>query len=268
MTENQWPQDGSPTAPPATQRTSGTQSPTPGPGTDASTPEMIKDEAGNVAGQAKDSAANVVETAKTEASNVASEAKTNAKDLLEQAKADITDQAAKQQQKVASGLRSISKELDSMTAAPEQPGVATDLVRQAAERSSSVAAWLEDREPGSLLEELKTFARRRPGAFLLLAAGAGVLAGRLGRSLGAGGNASARTAGPGIPSPATGGQAPGGFTPAAGRTVPPPAVQLPGPEVTTAGYAGGGTTPLEEIGPADTAYPPVDDPLTGSGGPR
>ena len=56
----------------------------------------------------------------------------------------------------------------------------------AAAPSQSVASWLENRDPGSLLEEVKSFARQRPGTFLLVAAGAGLLAGRLGRSLQAG----------------------------------------------------------------------------------
>ena len=136
--------------------------------------------------QAADSAQTVAETAKTEAANVAAEVKTNARDLLHQAKSDLTDQAGTQQQKVAEGLRSVSTELHAMAAASEQPGVATDLVRQAAERSSAVAGWLDGRDPGSLLTEVKSFARQRPGTFLLLAAGAGVLAGRLSRSLSAG----------------------------------------------------------------------------------
>ena len=73
-----------------------------------------------------------------------------------------------------------------MADASDQPGVASDLIRQAAERSQSVASWLDGRDPGSLLTEVKCFARQRPGTFLLLAAGAGVLAGRLGTGLAAG----------------------------------------------------------------------------------
>jgi hypothetical protein len=153
---------------------------------EASRTEAAKGEAADVKRQATDSAQTVAETAKTEAANVAAEVKTNARDLMYQAKSDLTDQAGTQQQKVAEGLRSISTELQTMAAASEQPGVASDLVRQAAERSSAVAGWLDGRDPGSLLTEVKSFARQRPGTFLLLAAGAGVLAGRLSRSLQAG----------------------------------------------------------------------------------
>jgi hypothetical protein len=191
----------------------------------ASKTDAAKDEAADVKRQAADSAQSVAETAKTEAANVAAEVKTNARDLLYQAKSDLTDQAGTQQQKVAEGLRSISTELHTMAAASDQPGVASDLVRQAAERSSAVAGWLDGRDPGSLLTEVKSFARQRPGTFLLLAAGAGVLAGRLSRSLSAG-------------APETGVSAtPASRVPDTGMAVPPPPVQMPAPATTTAGFA-------------------------------
>ncbi len=151
-----------------------------------STTGTAKDEAAAVAGHAAGEAKNVAGTAKAEAANVATEVKTSARGLLQQAKADLTDQAGTQQQKAAEGIRALSSQLHTMADASDQPGVAADLVRQAAERSQSVATWLENRDPGSLLEEVKSFARQRPGTFLLAAAGAGLLAGRLGRSLQAG----------------------------------------------------------------------------------
>ncbi|TLM80256.1 hypothetical protein FDW83_19000, partial [Pseudarthrobacter sp. NamE2] len=93
------------------------------------------------------------------------------------------NQAGSQQQKAAEGIRTISGQLQSMADAPDQQGVASDLIRQAAQRSESVASWLENKQPGDLLSEVQRFARNRPGTFLLLAAGAGVLAGRLTRGL-------------------------------------------------------------------------------------
>ena len=241
MTENQWPQDGSYRTPTATQQTPRRPETTFPPAANGTTPPAVtstdggasktdaaKGEAADVKRQAADSAQTVAETAKTEAANVAAEVKTNARDLLHQAKSDLTDQAGTQQQRVAEGLRSISTELHTMAAASDQPGVATDLVRQAAERSSAVAGWLDGRDPGSLLTEVKSFARQRPGAFLLLAAGAGVLAGRLSRSLSAG-----------APEPAATGAASttGARVPDTGMAVPPPPVQMPAPETTTAGFA-------------------------------
>lgn len=252
MTENQWPQDGSYGAPTATQRTAYDAEPElrqsstfPPASTEApSKTDTAKGEAGEVKQQAADSAQHVTETAKAEAANVAGEVKSNARDLLHQARTDLTAQAGTQQQKAAEGLRSISSELHTMAAASDQPGVATDLIRQAAERSSSVATWLDNRDPGSLLNEVKSFARQRPGTFLLAAAGAGILAGRLSRSLSAGAPETSSAPTAGTPAQYT---PPVTRVPDAGVAVPPPPVTYP--ETTTAGVA-------------DT-YPP--SPLEGSG---
>jgi hypothetical protein len=285
MTENQWPEDSDYTAPPATTGTTGErkattfpsaastsqpQAPVTGDSYGTSRKEAVKEEAGDVARTAAESAQSVAETAKTEAANVASEVKTNARDLLYQARSDLTHQAGAQQQKVATGLRSVSDELHAMALASEQPGVASDLVRQAAERSQAVASWLDGRDPGSLLNEVKSFARQRPGTFLLLAAGAGVLAGRLTRSLSAG--APETTTNRAVSSYGTGTGAYGttadGYTQAGGGTIPTPPVQLPGPATTTAGYDGGapGSAYGDAARPASALDSPqlVEEPWSGN----
>jgi hypothetical protein len=194
MTENQWTSAGQ-ASPQDTDAAFGT-APAAIADTDAgstSKKDAVKDEASNVAGHAAAAAQGVADTAKEEVANVASEVKSSAQDLLSQAKTGLTGQAGTQQQKAAEGIRTISSQLQSMAEAPDQQGIASDLIRQAAQRSEGVASWLENREPGDLLAEVQRFARNRPGTFLLLAAGAGVLAGRLTRSLTAG--ATSQTAG-------------------------------------------------------------------------
>jgi len=213
--------------------------------------DTAKEEAAGVAGAVSDAAGGVVDTAKSEAGNVAHEVKVNARQLLTQTKGELTDQAQVQQQRVAEGLRSISDELSTMANSSQNGGVATDLVQQAAQRSSSIAQWLEGRDPGSLLDEVKGFARRKPGAFLLLAAGAGVLAGRLGRGMADNspmGGASGGTTG------TTTEQTPRAvYYPTQGGAVTPPSVDLPGPTTTTAGY-GSATTTGAATGGAATGY--------------
>ena len=218
-----------------------------------STAETARHEAAEVSRTAADSAQTVAETAKTEAANVAAEVKTNARDFLYRAKSGLTDQAGTQQQRAAEGLRSISSQLHSMASASDQPGVASDFVRQAAERSSAVAGWLDRRDPGSLLDEVKSFARERPGTFLLLAAGAGVLAGRLSRNLSAG---APTTASGGTGARAGAYAAPINRTPDTGAAVPPPPVQLPAPDVTTAGLTGTyPPNPLADEGTESDSWP-------------
>src|SRR4051794_2745963 len=149
----------------------------------ASTASTAKDEAKDVAREGAGAAKHVAGTAAAEVQNVAQEAGAQVKNLAGQLGSNLKDQAGAQQQKVAEGLRSISDELRSMAQGSQQAGPASSLVQQAAHHTEHVATWLEARDPGSLLTEVKAFARRRPGAFLAIAAGAGLLAGRLTRSI-------------------------------------------------------------------------------------
>ncbi|WP_299166912.1 hypothetical protein [uncultured Arthrobacter sp.] len=147
-----------------------------------STKSAAKDEAKDVGRQGADAAKGVAHTAGSEAKNVAHEAGTQAKNLVGEVGSNLKSQANTQQQRVTEGLRSLSDELRSM-ANNSEGGTAQQLVQQVSDRTGSAASWLEGRDPGSLLDEVTGFARRRPGTFLLVAAGAGLLAGRLARGL-------------------------------------------------------------------------------------
>ena len=126
----------------------------------------------------------VASTAADQLGNVASESASQARNLLAEAQSQVRDQASTQKDRAAGSLHTLGDELRSMsdgTAAGTQPGLATDLARQAAEKVQGLATWLEAREPGDLLDEVRGLARRKPGTFLLGAAVAGLLAGRLTR---------------------------------------------------------------------------------------
>jgi len=145
--------------------------------------DAAKGAAQDVAGDAKEKAANVAGTAKEQASNVASEATDHAKQLYGQATETLKEQAADQQQRAAGGLRSIGEQLGRMAENDDEQGVASKVVRDLSSRATSAAGFLEDRDPGSLLDEVKHFAAKRPGTFIAVAAGAGLLAGRLAKAL-------------------------------------------------------------------------------------
>lgn len=142
-----------------------------------------KSKASDVAGAGVDATKHVAGSVKEQTTNVAGEAKSQAKNLLDQTKSELQDQASTQQKRVATGLHSVSDELGSMAEKSDDNGLATDLVRQASGRVKSVASWLENRDPGSLLDEVRSFAQQRPGTFIAVAAAAGILAGRLTRSV-------------------------------------------------------------------------------------
>lgn len=148
---------------------------------DRSTTDVAKDQAADVAGNAADAGKHVASIAGDQAQEVAQEVTGQAKDLLAQARTELTDQAATQQQRAATSLRALADEFDSMASNSQQQGPAADLTRQAAERVHTVASWLDHSEPGHLLDDVTGFARRKPGLFLALAAGAGIAVGRLGR---------------------------------------------------------------------------------------
>ena len=147
--------------------------------------ETAKQEAGALKDTAVSEAGHVADTAKGEAKAVAQEVKYQAKDLYAQTQRELKDQAQVQQHRAAVGLRSVSDELQSMTANAENPGLAADLLNQVSTRLSGAASWLGDRDPSAVLSEVKSFARRKPGTFIIGAAILGIVAGRLTRALAA-----------------------------------------------------------------------------------
>lgn len=150
---------------------------------DSSKKDVAKSQAADVKDSAAEAGQHVASVAKDQAGEVTAEAGRHARNLVDQGRSELQQQASSQQQRAAGGLNALADELHRLASGEGQPGVAADLARQAGERTQAVASWLEGREPGDVVEEVRTFARQRPGAFLLVAAGAGVLAGRLSRGL-------------------------------------------------------------------------------------
>jgi hypothetical protein len=140
-----------------------------------------KEKASDAADAGKQAATEVAQNAAGQAKDVAQETKKQAKDLIGEARSQLSEQAGVQHKNLVTNLRALADELTSMAHNSENGGTATDLVSQAGDRAHGVADWLDQREPGDLLGEVRTFAQQRPGAFLLGAAVAGIVAGRLTR---------------------------------------------------------------------------------------
>lgn len=133
--------------------------------------------------------AHLASTAQEEARNVAGEAGIQVQTVVGQFMGSLQEQAGMQQQKTAEMLHTLGSDLKSMadsTVGQGESSMAARWVREAGTKASSAADWLDQRDPGALVNEVKRFARRRPAAFLGLAVGAGLLAGRLTRNLGEG----------------------------------------------------------------------------------
>jgi hypothetical protein len=136
--------------------------------------------------RARQAGSNVAQGAVSQGRETAAEGARQARNLLGQASEQVRQQAGAQQKHAAQRLRTLGDELQSMSGQAE-PGMASDLTRQASARAHQAADWLEQREPGAMVEEVRDYARRHPGMFLAATALAGVLAGRLTRNLTGGG---------------------------------------------------------------------------------
>jgi hypothetical protein len=249
-----------------------------------STVETAKSEAGNVKDTAVGAAAGVTDVAKTEASNVAEEAKYQARNFVDQTRSELRGQARTQKSAVAEKLKGWASELGSMASKADESGPMSDLAQEASRRVGEISHWLDTHEPADLLDEVKRYARRRPVAFLAIAAAAGVVAGRVTRGAVAANTSvdSDRESRPAraydsgaydtaTPSGTYGtrGYQDGDYTPRYGDTVPAgagyqsgadtgPTGAFPDTGMATPGqYPAGGTAAPDQPGATGTAYPNV-----------
>jgi ElaB/YqjD/DUF883 family membrane-anchored ribosome-binding protein len=211
----------------------------------------VKERLGGAAASAGDAGREVAGDAKEKARDVAHEAKDRARGLVGQTRDELQSQTQSQQQRLAGGLRSLGDELNQMASGTEDPGYASELVQRAGDATTQVAQWFEDREPSSVLREVEDFARRRPGAFLAIAAGAGLVVGRLLRGM--------KDADGGEGSDGARGQHPGeGGGTSASRT---------GGGYSTAGYVGAADTGYGGAGSTGAGYSGTGYGTTGAGAP-
>ncbi|MBN2622018.1 MAG: hypothetical protein JXA83_01560 [Acidimicrobiales bacterium] len=152
--------------------------------TDTSDPGA-KERAAHVAGTARDEARGVAGDAKQQASAVASEASRQAKTLIDDAKRAAREQADGQSEKVAGTLGSWSDQLLALAhGQPDQAGDLTAYVDDVGQRVRGMADRIDQRGVEGILDDVQSFARRRPGLFLASAAAVGFAAGRLFRGAG------------------------------------------------------------------------------------
>lgn len=147
----------------------------PGSGTGGGAGDM----ANEMAGRAQD----VAGTGMEEAGRVASEAVDHVRTLVDQLRAQVDQQSREQLSRLSTSVRQFAEELDHMVESGGGDGPATTLVREASRRARALSDQLSDHTGGSLLGEIESTARRRPGMFLLGAAVAGVVAGRLAKDV-------------------------------------------------------------------------------------
>ncbi|MCW2777233.1 MAG: hypothetical protein JWN17_958 [Frankiales bacterium] len=157
-------------------------------------PEQVattaQEQAGAVAGTAKDQAVSVAQTAtsaagevtgtaKEQAGNVVGETLAQAKDLTGQVKEQAAQQVSSQTEKATTALRDVAKQLSE----GDTSGVVGTVLSEVGTRVQTLADALEQKGPQGLLEDVRRYARSNPGTFLLGAALAGLVTGRLVKGL-------------------------------------------------------------------------------------
>ncbi|MEO6086333.1 MAG: hypothetical protein ABIQ18_24790 [Umezawaea sp.] len=196
-------------------------------------------ESGAVAQHAKSAAADVSTTAREQAREVAHETAGQARRVVDDVRQRASQEADDQAKRVVQGINRLADELTSMAEHSSEGSPAAGALRQVADTGRQAARYLDER---GVLDATQDFARRKPGTFLVGAAVAGFLVGRVVKS--ATGSSGSTTAEPAT-RPAVG-QVPqsGGdpYLPVRETAVPPVA---PAPQ----------TTQTPQV------YPPMDDPL-------
>jgi hypothetical protein len=152
-----------------------------------------QDKANEGAGLVGEKATDVARTAKDQAANTVTEATTEARNLLEELREQVQGQSRAQAQQLAGNVRRLADELREMSDNGKPDSTAAAVVRQVADGGRQAAAHLENRGPEGIVEDLRDFARRKPGLFLAGAAVAGFAAARLGKGISAAGSGGSST---------------------------------------------------------------------------
>ena len=137
-----------------------------------------------VVGTATEQAKEVAGVATDEAKALVQDAAHQARSLVSDAQQELRSQLQSQTERLVGSLQDVSSQLRSMADGNgAQPGLVSDLVRDAAERTNQLATHVRDGGFEVVVEDARRFARNRPGVFLLGALGAGFAIGRIVRSV-------------------------------------------------------------------------------------
>ncbi len=125
----------------------------------------------------------VGETAKDGAINVAHAAQEQARTALQQVQDDLRGRADAEAGRFAERLHATGRQLSSMADASEDQGVMPTIVREGAGAVERLGTRLDEGGLDAVMSDVRRWARRSPGSFLLGAAALGFVAGRVARHL-------------------------------------------------------------------------------------
>ncbi|GIN05160.1 hypothetical protein Pve01_68180 [Planomonospora venezuelensis] len=153
---------------------------------------------------------------------VAGQARDEARHAMDRLRDRAGEQAQYQSRRAAESIRQWADDLSSMSDAAKPDSPVSGMMHQVADGGRRAADYLEQNGLAGVVEEIQSFARRRPGVFLAGALAAGFLAGRIAKATTGTGSGTAPT--PSTPPPTT-----PTFAPAA----PAQPVAQPSPQAST-----------------------------------
>jgi hypothetical protein len=141
------------------------------------------DESKAVASTAVEAGKDVAHTAAEQATAVAGQAKEQLGVVVSKTKDEFRSQIDARGQQAASGLQTLASQLGALAhGRPDEAGHVGTLVGDAQQRVQSYAQSLQQRGPQAIVDDIASYARRRPLRFLMAAAVTGFAAGRLARA--------------------------------------------------------------------------------------
>lgn len=141
-----------------------------------------RDEGFEVAQHAKEAAGQVGSTVREQASQVTQETAAQARHVVKDVRERVAAEAEDQAQRVSKQLGRIADELGQMAGNAPSDSMSAGAIQSAADTSRQAARFLDERGAQGLLDSARDYARRKPGTFLLGAAVAGFLVGRVAKS--------------------------------------------------------------------------------------
>lgn len=145
------------------------------------TAPTAQDQGHGTAATAGDEGKHLGGVAAEEAQSVAGDAKQQAQRFLDDAMQQINEQSSVQRDRLVELLRAFSRDLREMASHANSASLAGQLAHEGADRAEDAGSILDGREPADLVDDVRAFARRRPGAFLAGSLLAGVVVGRFAR---------------------------------------------------------------------------------------
>jgi uncharacterized protein YjbJ (UPF0337 family) len=144
--------------------------------------QTAKEQASATAGQAREAAGEVAGTALEQARTVAGEARRQAGSAVGDLRGRVSEEVEGQTRRAAGTVRQWADDLAELARNAPDGSPARSLVSQAADGGHRAADYLDQHGVQGMTEDVKGFARRRPGAFLAGAAMAGFAVGRIAKA--------------------------------------------------------------------------------------